>query len=125
MKFIATAIAAIALPLAATSTLAADPARLAKDDVKATIADKTMVYTAPNGSPQRVYYAADGRLTGKANNNTAKSSQSTGEWTVEDDGKICQKIRQGPMTDRCYYLMRGDAGLSIGASGKGIPITLE
>ena len=125
MQLIATAIASIALTLAATSALAADPARLGKDEVKATIADKTMVYTAQNGSPQRVYYAADGKLIGKANNNTAKSSQSTGEWMVEDDGKICQKIRQGPMTDRCYYLMRGDAGLSIGASGKGLPITLE
>jgi YD repeat-containing protein len=125
MASTATAIASIALALAATIAHAADPARLAKDEVKATLADKTLVYTAPNGSPQRVYYAADGRLTGKAANNTGKSSQSVGEWTVEDDGKVCQKIRQGPMTDRCYYVMRGDAGLSIGASGKGIPVTLE
>ena len=75
MQPTATAIASIALPLAATSALAADPARLGKDEVKSTIADKTMVYIAQNGSPQRVCYAAD--------------------------------------------------GLSIGAAGKGLPITLE
>ena len=113
------------LAIVSSAAIADESARLAKDDVQKTLEGKTMVYTAPNGFAQRVYYSADGRLTARGPG-TGKSTQSVGEWKIEDDGKVCIVIKQGPMTDRCYYIVRADNVLNMTYGTKtSVPITFE
>jgi hypothetical protein len=118
------AVAAIALFSA--DTFAADATKMPKDEVGSTVAGKTLVYTAANGAVLRVYYSADGHLTGTGSGVGART-QSSGAWTVDEEGRLCQKIRQGPMVDRCFFLMRADGAyrLSLNGSTLGTAVTLE
>lgn len=116
----------VGLAFASISALAADPEKIPKDELKEAVAGKTLTYKAANGATLRVQYAANGRLTGTGTGFGGRSL-SSGEWTVNEEGMLCQKIRQGPMPDRCFFLMRtgGAYGISVKGDALGTPATLE
>ncbi len=111
--------------LLSVHAFAADPVRLGKDESATLITGKTIVYPGTGATPVRVYFSPDGRLTGRGAQ--GRSNQSEGSWKIEDDGKICVTIKQGPMVDRCYYLMRTDSSLGMSQSGNsaGQAMTIE
>ena len=113
-------------PLALLSALvvaplahAADPVRLTKDETQQALSGKTMNYGGKEGRPIRIFFAANGNVSQR----TGNADPSTGNWTVEDDGRYCIKIIKGKFPDVCRHVLRTDAGLVLSDSkGNLIPI---
>jgi hypothetical protein len=110
---------AILAALTATAAVAADPVRLAKDDVEKLLPGRTLTYTNPNGTAVLVAFLADGRATYKQGG----GREALGAWTVGDDGRYCIKFTTGNVQDHCRTLWKTDAGMRLrSATNEFLPV---
>jgi hypothetical protein len=105
--------AAIALPF--TAALAAEPTKLAGDELRKAVSGKT-VYLNVSGFELPIRYAANGRMTGKmgtvaASFSRGDGSSDSGKWWVADD-QLCQKWMSWMEGKQyCYKLTRQGASV--------------
>jgi hypothetical protein len=105
--------AAIALPF--TAALAAEPTKLAGDELRKAVSGKT-VYLNVSGFELPIRYAANGRMTGKmgtvaASFSRGDGSSDSGKWWVADD-QLCQKwMSWMDGKQYCYKLTRQGASV--------------
>jgi hypothetical protein len=105
--------AAIALPF--TAALAAEPTKLAGDELRKAVSGKT-VYLNVSGFELPIRYAANGRMTGKmgtvaASFSRGDGSSDSGKWWVADD-QLCQKWMSWMEGKQyCYKLTREGASV--------------
>jgi hypothetical protein len=105
--------AAIALPF--TAALAAEPTKLAGDELRKAVSGKT-VYLNVSGFELPIRYAANGRMTGMmgtvaASFSRGDGSSDSGKWWVADD-QLCQKWMSWMEGKQyCYKLTRQGASV--------------
>ena len=99
---------ACAVGLAATGAVAAEPASLSGDDLRRTVAGRTIVLDTPVGGIP-IVYQADGGMVGKAHGMPAHLMQGPrvdhGRWWVSA-GSVCQQWKAWLDGRKHCYRMR-------------------
>jgi hypothetical protein len=110
---------AVATAIAFTSLAhAGDPVPLTKEETQKALAGKSITYPARGGGTAGgsivIFFAAEGRMTLKMTNSPRNSS---GTWSVEDDGRYCIKVTSGTASDGCRHLLKTDTGYAMKTGG--------
>jgi len=110
----------VATAIAVTSLArAGEPVQLNKEETRKVLAGKSITYGARGGGAAGgsivIFFAAEGRMALKMTNSPRESS---GTWSVDDDGRYCIKIISGTASDGCRHLLKTDTGYAM-KTGRG------
>ncbi len=110
---------AVATSIAATSLAhAGDPVQLTKEETQKALAGKSITYPARGGGAAGgsvvIFFATEGRMTFKMTNSPRNSS---GTWSVDDEGRYCIKVTSGTASDGCRHLYKTDTGYAMKTGG--------
>ena len=102
-------------PFAAAQTnlgelLDAGAAKLSPDEFKAEVVQRVIVGPTPSGGSIEVMYVPNGLIQGLGSNqafDALKIAPISGDWTVDDGGRICTRMR----------IFAGGGGWGVGMGG--------